>query len=281
MKCMICGGQTLPRSKLCKPCRSALRRARDDTVSELMPLPRRMDALAWQHARSAAGPLTVVDASAESNGGRRAQSLGTILDPAFGQGRKSTLRTAALALIALAVGSLAFVGTQQMRIESESAAAGDASAPPPGVLPTRISPASLVAAARESAVGPAEEPGVETPIVVEPQAAPVRARRDVPRPERLRTPAPSVSPQADAVTAFGPGPVDPPRAAPVAAPVPPVPQAPQLDRWQSLSAALARCIGNDLWKRASCEHAARQQYCDGSWGQNALCPSGIVNDHGQ
>jgi hypothetical protein len=279
MKCMICGGQTLPRSKLCKPCRSALRRARDDTVSELMPLPRRMDVLAWQHPRGVSGPLRVTEVSSEPNDGRRPRPLGTLIEPVFGLGRKSPLRTAALALVALAVGSLAFVGTQQMRLESESGVTRDAPATLSEAQPTRISPASLAAAARESASLPADEVGVETPIVVEAQVAPVRNRRDAPRPERPRAPKPSVSPQADAVAAFGP--VDPPRAAPVAASVPPVPQAPQLDRWQSLSAALARCTGGDLWKRASCEHAARQQYCDGSWGQNAMCPSGIANDHGQ
>jgi hypothetical protein len=189
------------------------------------------------------------------------------------------LRTAALALVALAVGCLAFVGTHQMRIESEAAVARDETALPPGAQPTRISPVSLVAAARESAALTADEPVVETPGVVGRQAAPVRIRRDAPRPERPRAPTPSVGPQTDVVTAFGP--VDPPRAAPVAAPVPQFAQAPQLDRWQSLSAALAHCTGNDFWKRASCENAARLQYCDGSWGQNAMCPSGIGNDHGQ
>src|SRR5262245_3297144 len=60
-KCMICGGQTLHGAKLCMPCRAALRRARDDTISELLPLPRRREAFAYSNSpgigrRSAAAP---------------------------------------------------------------------------------------------------------------------------------------------------------------------------------------------------------------------------------
>src|SRR5439155_23895252 len=60
MKCNICGGRTLPRAKLCLPCRAALRRARDDTVSGLLPLPRRLEAMAFPVARTVSRTLDIV-----------------------------------------------------------------------------------------------------------------------------------------------------------------------------------------------------------------------------
>jgi hypothetical protein len=60
-----------------------------------------------------------------------------------------------------------------------------------------------------------------------------------------------------------------------------VDRAPILDRWQLLTAGLGRCSGRDLFARGTCEQLARVQYCEGYWGQVAMCPGGIGNDHGQ
>ena len=60
-----------------------------------------------------------------------------------------------------------------------------------------------------------------------------------------------------------------------------VERAPILDRWQLLTAGLDRCSGRDLFARGTCEQLARAQYCEGYWGQVAMCPGGIGNDHGQ
>ena len=71
-----------------------------------------------------------------------------------------------------------------------------------------------------------------------------------------------------------------PLAAVAVAPVP-VREAPRPDKWQLMSAALARCGSEGLLSRYTCEQRVRLQYCDGSWGQVSQCVSGPINDHGQ
>jgi hypothetical protein len=279
MKCMICGGQTLPKYKLCKPCRSALRRARDDTISELMPLPRRLDRLALQHARSGAGPIMVLDVRAEPKSAPT--SAVSALARALNLSDVSPLRMTGAALIALAVATLAFVGTYQVRNETRNAAARDVNALTPASLAPRVSPASLAAAARET-IG-ASESDVEASATAAPVAAPTPAASRVrAEPKQRRSAAASTAQSfspSEWLAAFGASAETPaPSVAPIAAPAVP---APKLDRWQMLSAALAGCASPDLFRRASCENAARQQYCDGASAQHALCAGSAANDHGQ
>jgi hypothetical protein len=90
-----------------------------------------------------------------------------------------------------------------------------------------------------------------------------------------------VSTAADTLAAFGPVETKLPPAPPIVASRPPPASAPALDRWQLLSTSLSRCAGGDPFARAECERVAQAKYCDGYWGQSALCPAGIPNDHGQ
>ena len=47
-------------------------------------------------------------------------------------------------------------------------------------------------------------------------------------------------------------------------------------------AAVARCAGDNFFKRVACEQAVGQQYCEGFWGKVPQCPSGPPNkDRGQ
>jgi hypothetical protein len=59
-------------------------------------------------------------------------------------------------------------------------------------------------------------------------------------------------------------------------------QAAQPDRWQQMREAMARCAGDNFFKRVACEQAVGQQYCEGFWGKVPQCPSGPPNkDRGQ
>jgi hypothetical protein len=275
MKCMICHSQTLPGSRLCKPCRSALRRARDDTISELLPLPRRLDALAWQPWHTVAGPATVVALPSRAS----SRSLPRWVDRARLRMAESPLRATGVLLIVLAVGMLAFIGTRQMHIERDEPARNS---PPASPSPATVSPAALAAAAREDAAKLVEDPVVTAaPVVAAPPMAAPRGRRAPAKAVTRPAPEAAAAAVANPLAAFGP--LDESRAAPSAAapPSPPVPVAPRTDRWQALSSTLARCGSPDLWERGACEQSARVRYCDGYWGQTPMCPAGVFNDHGQ
>src|SRR5215216_3331009 len=104
MKCNICGGRTLPRAKLCLPCRSALRRARDDTVSELLPLPRGLEAMAFPGARTVSRALDLVHVRRARRHPRKPTDSAAPAPTLSRNG--SPLRVTAIALFALAIGFL-------------------------------------------------------------------------------------------------------------------------------------------------------------------------------
>ena len=54
------------------------------------------------------------------------------------------------------------------------------------------------------------------------------------------------------------------------------------NRWQQMREAMARCAGDNFFKRVACEQGVGQQYCEGFWGKVPQCPGAIVNpDRGQ
>lgn len=84
----------------------------------------------------------------------------------------------------------------------------------------------------------------------------------------VAVPVPLAVPAREALVTSDGQNVDPP------APPPAVPAAP-VDPWQPLRDALGACArSGGVWERATCEQRARLAYCDGSWGNAALCPSG-------
>jgi hypothetical protein len=274
MKCMICGGKTLPGAKLCLPCRSALRRARDDTVSELLPLPRRLDALAYQHAHTVTGtpPRTSIAA-------KQKKARTTDAKQATPSARNLPQNAWQLAALAIAVLVLAILGGMLAR-QSHDAHAMDALDPRPSApvaVDTRVSPAALAAEARNSAAFPVSPTLTDVPVPPEP-APPEILRKDRPKPEKTRVVAPRPAPAAEMAPAFGSPIEETPSAAPVSRPDV---ASPPPDRWQLLSGRLSGCAGGNPFARVACEHAARAQYCEGHWGQVAQCPAGIANEHGQ
>jgi hypothetical protein len=56
----------------------------------------------------------------------------------------------------------------------------------------------------------------------------------------------------------------------------------QPDRWQQMREAMARCAGDNFFKRVACEQGVGQQFCEGFWGKVPQCPSGLpTKDRGQ
>jgi hypothetical protein len=59
-------------------------------------------------------------------------------------------------------------------------------------------------------------------------------------------------------------------------------QTAQPDRWQLMKEAMARCAGENFFKRVACEQGVGLQYCEGYWGKVPQCPSGPpTKDRGQ
>jgi hypothetical protein len=186
------------------------------------------------------------------------------------------LQTAAIALFALAMGFLAYGFMQQLRGGPEGSVLHRLPEPMTGLPPSAVSPAALAAEARrDAALAPLpSEPSTEqAPAPEAPRIEPIKPRRNVPS----GRPAPKVEGVAVASAEVVPTVV---AAAPKTAPEDVAPTVAP-DRWQSLSAALGRCVTGNLFSRVACEHSARAQFCDGHWGQVAQCPGGVVNDHGQ
>jgi hypothetical protein len=274
MKCMICGGKTLPGAKLCLPCRSALRRARDDTVSELLPLPRRLDVLAYQHAHTVTGSpsrtsIATKEKRARKTDAKRAPAPARSLPHGGWQ----------LAVLAIVVLVLAILGGMAVRQSHDAHAdTRDLHSSTAVVVDTRVSPAAMAAEARNSAELSASPTLSDAPAPAE-TVLPEPVHKDRTKPEKTRVLAPRPMPVADAANAFGP-PIEEAVSA-VAAPKPDIASSPTPDRWQLLSGRLSGCAGANLFARVGCEHAARAQYCEGYWGQVAQCPAGIANEHGQ
>ena len=272
MKCMICGGQTLPGAKLCLPCRAALRRARDDTISELLPLPRRREAFAFSHSPDIgrAAPLApaVRPVSERSIAGSRSRRRLS----------SAQLHAAAVVAFVTAAGVLTFIMARELQRERTPAGVAESVvqvAEPKGVTP-RVSPSTMLGNARDemrSASAPVDSAEPDLPI------APPPVERKSDRPSKAKAIAAKVPVVLEPLPASAP--VDPsPNVIPAPPPPAPIVRATPPDRVQLLAGALANCSG-DFLARIGCEHRARAQYCEGQWGQNPQCPAGISNDHGQ
>src|SRR5437773_6636706 len=180
MKCNICGGRTLPGAKLCLPCRAALRRARDDTISELLPLPRRLEAMALAGACTVSRTLDMI-------GFRRARRHSKVAPspaaPLAAPSGSSSLQTAAIALFALAIGFLAYGFMQQLRGGSDASIVHQSLAPATGSPQSAVSPAALVAEAwRNTALAPLPtEISIEqAPAAQAPPVEAIKPRRNPP-----------------------------------------------------------------------------------------------------
>ena len=257
----------MPGERLCAPCKSALKRARDTTVSEaILPLRRARR----RPSRDGATPL----------------EAGAALAPRL-PARESWARLAAVGLVAAFVvvaagtwlahsrssdGTIAprhSVGPPASNAETIKAAASTDARPAPLPASQAPSPLAAVAAARapiDPLAMPANisVPRVSVAVSSEPASLassgpPARGTATDPAlgafPAEIRAPAPVVVAQAPA-----PKPVQ--------------------DRWNRLADALDRCPADDVIARTVCQESLRIEQCEGYWGRVAPCPARQDRDYG-
>jgi len=273
MNCTICCQPTLLGAKLCTACRSALKRARDESV---LDLPKRPVAAARDRRRTPRHVPPVADHSAAI--------VGTPVRLLRGWSGYAAL--AALAVTVLTVGYLSGGSSDASETPAAVAAAPPRAAPltalAPAVIPQPMPRAELPAPAmRETArVENSPTPSVSPPqelIAKSPTLRPVfptgTAKEPAARPGGAAQPADN-----ETMAAFGYA-AEPARVAvaPTAvvrrvAPEPP-------DRWAILTDSLNRCGREPFFGRPACEQRARAQHCAGFWGQTPQCPNPLQNDY--
>jgi hypothetical protein len=253
MSCPICGKHTLAGAKLCGPCRSALKRARDDSVWELPPGLKR--------------PTGTPGADTGA--------------PRWVLGARRSLGWRGWSLVGVTASLLIAGGVKLASMGDNAAVAATPLARPPAgagnvaepAVPTTASmaPSGLDKPAPPDAAATAE-PTVHAHDVAQP---PRTHDRPLSRAAKALTPATETSgvPQPAA-------PLAPPEPVRVAASPPPAPVR-AADPWQPLNDALARCASEGVFARIGCEHRARSRWCEGHWGEVAQCPGAVANDHGQ
>jgi hypothetical protein len=246
--CVICRGPRVPGARLCAPCKAALKRARLETVSELIPRPSR--AAAEEDARR-----------------RRKKALAAA--PKARPTRRWWI-VPALFIAVIAIGVSADLALHAARRAPEPAAVA-APSQPAAPLP-RVEPANS-AVIKETVPAEAAAPHSNSQL----SGAP-RPSRAAPKHAVATPPVASAAP-ADRFPNAAPSVVLAP--APIPEAVSPVREAPAPDRWQVMADQIVRCGRDGFFAGVMCEQRVRLKYCDGYWGQVAQCPSGIPNDHGR
>lgn len=267
--CRICHGPTLPGMRLCTQCKAALKRARQETVSELVPA--RAPAARAPRASKVAPEVEAAPARAPAARAPRASKAAPEVGVAP-QGAGSNFGGARATAIVLSVVAAAGVGYAALRL----ARAVPATLPSPPVATAPAPAADPAPAARSEPTVPAAAPRERPTLFVAPASASQVVRP--PAPKRAPEPAPPLPPEPPATARFAAA-TEPPAPQPAVAPVP-LP-APAPDRWQLMTDAITRCGHEGFFAGVICEQRVRLQYCEGYWGQAPQCPSGIANDHGQ
>ena len=249
--CRICHGPTLPGMRLCTQCKAALKRARQETVSEAIP-PSSARAGPSRPSRSSniAPMANVVPRRGLNPGGARATAVVLSI----------------VAATAVGYAALRFARAVPATFPEPAPVAVPSLAPSDAAPPPRVETAAPVVTTRE----------VLTPFV--PPASASRIVRPAVAKRAPEPPPPALPPEPPAAARFANA-TEPP--APPPAVVPPPRPVPRPDRWQLMADAIAQCGREGFFAGVVCEQRIRLQYCEGYWGQAAQCPSGIPNDHGQ
>jgi hypothetical protein len=241
MTCTICGKATGPGALLCRPCKAALKRARQLTVQDFPGTPATvtMPAGLIQPLRDGVRP------------------------PRASSRRSDALRRVAWGVLAVAL--LVAAGYVGQRGMAGAGAASTAAASTTVVTPPAAPPTPAVLPEPVHVIEPA--PIVNTPA---PRRAPA-AKAPAPSAERstspsmaLEPPMPATAPPTDAkaTVAEAAAPAPAPRVAPSAP-----------DRWQTMADSLARCANEGGFGGFICDQRVRLQSCEGYWGQVAQCPN--------
>ena len=243
--CRICSGPTLPGTRLCAQCKAALKRARQETVSELAPPLKR------SATRANARPRTLAAAPVEPSRLRSARAW----------------RNTAIGLVGIVVVAFGYTLLHLMR--------------PPQPLASVAEPAPVpVAAPSPAIVRPDPAAGAQAregpPVPAARREAKLATARLAAKRVTEAAPAPAQPPADRFPTVAELPPVPVPDPAPA-----PRPAAPARDRWQLMADEIAQCGRTGFFSGVICEQKLRLKYCEGYWGQAAQCPNGIPNDHGR
>ncbi|HTQ01168.1 MAG TPA: hypothetical protein VMN56_17740 [Casimicrobiaceae bacterium] len=233
MSCTICGKATGPGALLCRPCRAALKRARQFSVLEIPGTP---------PAVTMTGLLTQARPPVKPAAVRRPRRIGS--------------KSIAAAVVAVAVATTcAFYAGQ--RLARADTAPGDA--PALRAIPPLPAPRAAVEADNPERVSDLAPP-------VTPTRPRVATSKSAPKPVEAPLRSDGAVQEAMASQPSAP-PAESVRApAPAAAPAPPP------DRWQTMGDALARCASEGGLSGFLCDQKVRLESCDGYWGRVPQCP---------
>jgi len=240
MSCQICGKATGPGALLCRPCKSALKRARQFTVLELpgAPVSVTMPGGFLAEAHHPATPRRgSVDFRARWNAARPVLLFGSIL---------------------LAMSILAFLGQRMVN-------PGDPAAEQ--VMPRATAPLAVVSPVPVEAVANPERSS-------DLAAVPLSRTKVVPAKSQVKSSPATAAPAVRAETVVAEAPSADRAQAAVEMPkvVPPAPVSPPVDRWQLMSEARARCAREGGFSGFLCDQRVRLDSCEGYWGQVPQCP---------
>lgn len=299
-RCAICR-QPAQRGSFCLDCRAALKRARDETVSQFQMRPALALAGPGGGSREPASAPRVVSREPKSRAPDKSAAV-----IALPRGNRAGARFIwiIVALMVLVVGYVGYgvlmagLEAGQSRHAAPSPASEDAMVNPPvretqlgiGVqeetrptaalapavpAPVATTTPSLPVPASVAGTGPGTGDAPHGRPAAKPAAKVISAPKSVAKESSERKPVATLSNEPIAVEA-------PRQAVVMAAPSEPAITArPRLDRWERMEIAVRGCGGEELIGRIICEQKLRLEYCDGQWGQAAQCPGSLVNDHAQ
>ncbi|HEY8242537.1 MAG TPA: hypothetical protein VII68_03685 [Casimicrobiaceae bacterium] len=259
--CAICRQPALAGDRLCAPCRSALKRARDSTVSDAMTPKRgprrRSDAPPPANASVAADP--VATSPARTNWLARGIGFSLVAALIVAGGAWITHTRG----IAGTIAPRYSIAPQESNAETIEAAAA-----------TRPAPAATAPADKTASAAVGHDEGAASRTL---DARALPSSITMPR-GRAETDALAAAAATQSVAPPPPAPaVEPALPPPIV--VAQAPARPAPDRWQRLAAELERCPQETI-RRAVCQESLRIEHCEGHWGRVAACPAKIEREYG-
>ena len=283
-KCAICGQRT-ERGSFCSDCRAALKRARDETVSQFQMRPAM--ALAGAGVRSQRASPRRPKEPPRPQIARAAEPVAENV-----AATDAAAASFVWIIVALMVMVVAYVGYRLLEATVDAPELPVVTAPP-AASETLAAPAAretqLGLGVQEESTGMAKRVGVAPPVPVDPSleprvaAAPIHPRlspkpsgapavRELPGSPRSRA-NPAATPRAGSETSSVADAVQPePVVAAKAGASPATVGALSPGRWERMDLALRACANESLLGAVICEQKVRWQYCGREWGQVPQCP---------
>lgn len=292
-KCAICGQRT-ERGSFCSDCRAALKRARDETVSQFQMRP--VMALAGPGARSQrASPRRPKEQP-------RPRIVRAVEAPEQSVPATNAAATSFVwIIVALMVMVVAYVGYRLMQATADAPEVATVTAVPAGsevLVAPAVRETQLGVGVQEESAGAATRLGPAPPVPVDPSLEPrvavasmhprlaprsagALSARELPGSARsAANAAPSAKPVSE--TAVFPETVPSEPLVAVKASMPPAAGGQVLlGKWERMDTALRACANESLLGSVVCEQKVRWQYCGGEWGQVPQCPGSHAREQDQ